>query len=81
MLYVQNRLLRYYIWIDPYISSDSDGDITVKWNNKSKELHLLFTEDEVIYIRVWGDDVNTEMDEGILDKNLYKNIWKWIVNE
>ncbi len=64
----------------PFTSSDEDGNVTVVWYKREHELHLEITDDEVEYVRVWGFNIDTEMDAGTLSKGKYLPLWKWLLN-
>ena len=67
-----------YSWITPFISSDEDGYITVEWYEEEQELHLLIGENEAEYLRVWGTNIDTDMDEGFLNRDNYLALWEWL---
>ena len=67
-----------YSWITPFISSDEDGYITVEWYEEERELHLLIGENETEYLRVWGTNIDTDMDEGFLNRDNYLTLWEWL---
>ena len=62
----------------PFISTDEAGHITVQWNKKPRELHLHITQQESRYLKVWGPNINTEMEEGILNSDKYIMLWEWL---
>ena len=65
-------------WITPFISSDEDGCVTVEWYEEEQELHLLIGENEAEYLRVWGTNIDTDMDEGFLNRDNYLMLWEWL---
>ena len=65
-------------WIPPFISSDEDGYVTVEWYEEERELHLLVGENEAEYLRVWGTNIDTNMDEGFLNRDNYLALWEWL---
>lgn len=67
-----------YSWLTPFISSDEDGYITVEWYEEERELHLLIGENEAEYLRVWGTNIDTDMDEGFLNRDNYLTLWEWL---
>lgn len=48
-------------WIQPHISASETGDITFEWWNGLRKLTLYFDDDGVEVIRVWGIDIDNEM--------------------
>lgn len=74
------NVIEKYNWIEPYISSDEYGDITARWRNGIKDLHVFISEKEIEYLKVWGADMNDEMETGTVIKGKYLELWKWLVN-
>ncbi len=70
-----------YSWIAPFISSDESGSITVEWYEEERELHLLIGENEAEYLQVWGTNIDTDMDEGFLNRDNYLTLWEWLFHE
>ena len=66
-------------WLAPLISSEEDGYITVEWYGEARQLHLQIEGDEVVYIQVWGPNIETEMHVDILHRGDYLTIWKWLL--
>ena len=66
-------------WLTPFVSSDEDGHITVAWHKGEHEMHLEISDDEVEYVTVWGVKIDTEMDVGVLSRDNYIPLWKWLL--
>lgn len=66
-------------WHTPFVSSDEDGFITAAWYEDERELHILIGEDEAEYLRVWGTNIDTEMQEDYLNRDNYLTLWKWLL--
>ena len=67
-----------YSWLTPFISSDQDGYITAEWYKGERELHLQIGENEAEYLQVWGTNIDTEMQEGLLGRDNYLTLWEWL---
>lgn len=78
---ILKSVTKIYEWIEPYISSDEYGDITARWRNGIKDLHVFISENEIGYLKVWGPNMNDEMETGTVVKGEYLELWKWLVNE
>lgn len=76
--FVDTVISNRYVLLTPFISTDEAGHITVQWNKKSRELHLHITQQESRYLKVWGPNINTEMEEGILNSDEYIMLWEWL---
>ena len=69
-----------YSWLTPFISSDEDGHITVAWHKGEHELHLEISDDEVEYVTVWGINIDSEMDVGVLHIDYFIPLWRWLLD-
>ena len=85
---ILESVIKRYIWVEPYISSDEEGDITVRWSINSKRLYIVISEGEISYLKVFGKDLNPEMTEGRIVRNSYtevkseyNNLWEWLISE
>ena len=67
------------LWLTPLISSEEDGHITVEWYGEERQLHLQIEEDKVVYIQVWGANIETEMHVDTLHSKDYLTLWKWLL--
>lgn len=68
----------------PLISDTNDGGVMYEWWNH--ELHRKLTVyiygGSPHYIRVWGANINTEMDEGSAEPiDSFIPIWRWVWGE
>ena len=68
-------------WDTPSISSDGDGNVTAVWYKNERQLHLQIGEHEAEYFRVWGTNIDTEMDVDFLKPENYLTLWKWLIDE
>ena len=64
----------------PFISYDQDGYITTVWRNGKHELYLEITEDEIEYVKVWGTNIDSEMDAGVPSEDNYLTLWEWLLD-
>ena len=69
-----------HAWLTPFISSEEDGQITVAWHKGEHELHLIVTDKQVLYLTVWGINIETEMDIDVLSRENYVPLWKWLLD-
>ncbi len=65
----------------PSISSDGNGYVTAVWYKNKRQLHLQIGEHEAEYFKVWGTNIDTEMDVDFLEPENYLPLWKWLINE
>ena len=64
----------------PSISSDGDGNVTAAWYKDERQLHLQIGEHEAEYFRVWGTNIDTEMDVDFLKPDSYLTLWEWLID-
>lgn len=64
----------------PSISSDEDGDVTVVWYEGERQLHLQIREHEAEFFKVWGTNIDTEMDVDFLKPDNYLTLWEWLID-
>lgn len=68
-----------YQWHAPFISSDEDGYITAVWYHGERQLHFQIGEHQAEFFKVWGTNINTEMEVDFLFSKDYIAHWKWLV--
>ncbi|MCK1629675.1 hypothetical protein [Bradyrhizobium sp. 162] len=66
-------------WSSPHITLSENNEIVFEWWNDHKKITLYFGDDEPEYIKVWGTDIDNEMDSGPLPGgwNLTA-LWLWL---
>lgn len=64
----------------PVISYDYDDYITMVWRKGQHALYLEINEDEIQYVKVWGINIDSEMDAGMPSKENYLMLWEWLLN-
>ncbi len=62
----------------PSISSDEDGDVTVAWYKGERQLHLQIGEHEAEFFKIWGTNIDTEMDVDFPKPDNYLMLWEWL---
>jgi hypothetical protein len=66
-------------WVTPRISDEGCSEVAVKWSKDEKSLTFFFGSSEVSYLKTWGLNINSEMDDGdITNKNEFQNLWEWL---
>ena len=66
-------------WINPFITSDFDGDITAVWRKDERELHLQIGEEDIEYFKVSGINIHEDMEVDFLKGDDYLHIWQWLI--
>ncbi len=68
-------------WSTPMINVSDDLDVVLEWWHKNKNLAFYINQATTDYIKVWGSDIDTEMEDGLInsvhDGSIAK-LWQWI---
>ncbi len=71
---------QYDRWFRPFISSDENGDVVFEWWRDERKLTVFVTPTTVDYIKVWGVNIFTEMEDGTLHTDAtVRDVWQWLV--
>jgi hypothetical protein len=66
-------------WIAPNVVADADGNVVFEWWEGQKKLTIYIHPETVEYVKVWGPDILSEMEngevEGIEDRRM---LWNWL---
>jgi hypothetical protein len=76
----QTASLSGYGWTNPNVSADESGAVVFEWWRGGYKLTVYVTANEMSYVRVWGDDMDTEMEDGEIDSIGYdfSALWGWL---
>ena len=56
-------------WSEPHIVSNEHGQITLEWWQGPRTLTVFIrTEDQVDYLKSWGSDIESEMEDGEVNR-------------
>lgn len=69
-----------YGWSDPNVSADETGAVVLEWWRNQHKLTIYVGPNEMSYVRVWGGDIDTEMQDGPVDNidNDFLPLWGWL---
>lgn len=65
-------------WHLPSVSASEAGEVVFEWWNGALKLSVYFRHDRAEFIRVWGTDIENEMDDGIVREGDFAELWKWL---
>jgi hypothetical protein len=66
-------------WRTPHITSSEQGEIVCEWWRKEKKLTIYFGDDGVEFIKVWGADIEKDMESGDLATEWdVVAVWRWL---
>ncbi|CBN55687.1 hypothetical protein OSCI_2310005 [Kamptonema sp. PCC 6506] len=68
-------------WCDPLLNISFENEIVLEWWNQEKKITIYVYEEVIDYIKVWGADMDNEMEDGSisLDEDL-TDLWQWIAS-
>ena len=73
------RAIKLGSWTTPLITLSEAGEVVFEWWHNNKKITFYFGENQPEFIKVWGTDIDTEMDSGILtDSWSLTSLWLWL---
>lgn len=67
-------------WEQPNITASECGEIVFEWWVSARKLTIYLSDDDAYFIRVWGVDIDDEMDDGSLQDIQFAELWTWLHN-
>lgn len=67
-------------WIDPHVSPDAHGNIVFEWWKGEKKLTVYVSPNAKEYVKVWGPDIFSEMEDGDIEKEDSQALWRWLTD-
>lgn len=65
-------------WDSPNVTASSLGEVVLEWWNHEKKLTLYVNEEQAQYVKVWGENIDTEMDDGLLVETAIAPTLEWL---
>lgn len=66
-------------WYAPLLNISFDNEIVLEWWNQSKKITIYVSEEVIDYIKVWGADIDNQMEDGSISlKDDLTDLWQWI---
>lgn len=66
-------------WREPHVSASETGEVTFEWWSDSRKVTLYFGERTLEVVRVWGLNIQTEMDlQPMTSLDDFPAIWFWL---
>ena len=67
------------VWREPHISASEAGEISFEWWSGPRKVTMYFGDDAVEIIKVWGVNMDTEMDlQQMLTLDSFPAVWAWL---
>ena len=80
-LYYQELVDSGQDWLEPNVTASADGEVVFEWRHGIKVLTIYIGNQSAEYIRDWGADINTEMENGYANSpQIRRTLWKWLMN-
>ncbi len=68
-------------WLEPNVTASADGEVVLEWGHGIKKLTIFIGNQNVEYVKDWGADINTEMEDGYINSpDVRRALWKWLIN-
>lgn len=68
-------------WRDPHVTADEDGDAAFEWRNGEKGLAVYVSGEDASYIKHWGVDIASEMEDGDASTSeSRRELWSWLTD-
>jgi hypothetical protein len=68
-------------WFEPNVTASAEGEVLLEWRQGPKSLAIYVGDQSTEYVKDWGADLNTEMEDGSADSpSMHRALWKWLVS-
>lgn len=66
-------------WIPPHVVADAHGNVVLEWWEGRKKLTVYVHPEPVEYVKVWGPDVFSDMEDGEVEgAENRRALWRWL---
>ena len=70
------------LWEEPLVNSNDQGEIVLEWWKGEHELTIKVKENGASYLKSWGTDIFTEMEDGHFERKGFDSpltlLWLWL---
>jgi hypothetical protein len=68
-------------WLKPNVTASAEGEVVFDWWKGIKSLTIYIGDQSVEYVKAWGADINTEMEDGSVDSpTIRRALWQWLMS-
>jgi len=68
-------------WIKPNVTASAEGEVVLEWWYGDKGLTIYIDNQSAVYLKDWGADINTEMEDGYANSpSIRLALWKWLMS-
>jgi len=72
--------LNSYWWSEPLVNA-FDSELVFEWWHGGKKITMYFSEANAEFIKVWGADIDSEMEDGTAKTNeQIESLWQWLAS-
>jgi hypothetical protein len=66
-------------WYEPHLTAGPEHELVCEWWFNDRKLTVYISDDDAEFIRVWGANIETEMDEGDAEDDIeILQAWQWL---
>jgi len=66
-------------WDAPNVTGGSEGEVVLEWWHGTKKLTIYIAPARIDYVKVWGTDIDHEMEDGELTTySVFLSLWEWL---
>lgn len=67
------------VWREPLVGASEAGEVTFEWWSGPRKVTMYFGPQSVEVIRVWGVNINTEMEHQLMPTlDAFPAVWAWL---
>jgi hypothetical protein len=68
-------------WYEPHLTASPEHELVCEWWFNDRKLTVYISDDDAEFIRVWGANIETEMDEGDAEDEIeILQAWQWLTS-
>jgi hypothetical protein len=76
---IVDRACKIGCWEMPHITCSDQGEVVCEWWQNNRKITFYFGQGQPEFIKVWGTNIETEMDSGVLtDSWNLTSVWLWL---
>lgn len=68
-------------WMKPNVTASAEGEVVLEWWHGDKGLTIYLGNQSAAYLKDWGADINTEMEDGYANSpSIRLALWEWLMS-
>lgn len=68
-------------WLEPNVTASAEGEVVFEWRHGIKKLTIYIDNQNAEYVKDWGADINTEMEDGYANSpRIRRTLWQWLMS-